>query len=116
MSNYQNGFCRGYFTKQADASEAAVDAVGGVANTTKDIVSMILPYAIVAPAVFGVAAGTIQSKITSPSALDKKLIQKAMLSQNMDRQLSELRRRKALRQDQEEQASVIPAERSLHLG
>ena len=116
MNNHDNGFCLGYFTKQAGPSDAGVEAIGGIASTGKDIAMSILPYLIVAPAVFGVAAGAIHSKVTSPSKIDKDLVQKAVLSQNLDQQIAELRRRRLQRQDRMEQASDRPAERSLHIG
>ena len=124
MDASEYGFQEGYMNKVAfippwtkflAALGIGAGAVGsGVGAAGAETAGRYLvPAFVAAPALAGIATGTLQSRITSPTKLDTETLQKAIVAAELEQAVAELKRRKALREVEEEEKS--PEERSIHI-
>jgi hypothetical protein len=95
-------------------------ATGKTVDFGKEIaVNWVIPIALVAPAVAGVAAGITASKLMRPSKLDEESIQQELESATGERVLAELQRKRFqdLREEESESERTEPgsSERTLRL-
>ena len=83
------------------------------------LTNWLLPLALVAPGIVGVAMGAAHSKATSPTKLDEETIQASMESSELEQLLGTMRRRKqqALAQEDvtNESAKRTVPERSIRM-
>ena len=93
MNEMLIGYQDGYMAKEggADASIGLGVAGGTLAAETA---ANILPYVLLIPALMGAGAGTLHSKLTSPSKLDQETVQKALEAAELEEYQAELRRRR----------------------
>ena len=116
------GYIHGFFKEAWDlpgagAAGAAAEAATGLSEQALDILSrFILPTAIMAPALMGLASGSLHSKLTSPSKLDQEGVQKALLAAELEEFAATMKRRRelALRKEKERKAEMRAPPRSIH--
>lgn len=107
MNSRSIGYHDGYMWKQADpitaasaASAALTGAKAGVGFTAESAAALI-PWILLFPAAVGVGAGTLHSKLTSPSKTEQETAQKALEVADLEQTAIELERRRqaAARED-----------------
>jgi hypothetical protein len=110
----KSAYLDGYLTKMAGVGDiAAKGAEAGV-----DLLSALLPYALVVPPLLGAGAGLAHSKMTSPTVMDQESVQKALEAAELEEFAAELKRRQAQEEFEaakrnEEKES--PSARTLHI-
>lgn len=103
----QQIFMMGYLDKRADVADALAEGGSWLADKA-------WLAAIAAPALGGVAAGALASKLTSPSD-EKTDIQKALIAAELEEAVAELKRKRAIELAKLGAQNVAGKERSLHI-
>jgi len=119
MSDRYKGYSDGYMHKTAFIGGAVKGAAKGTAKGAWEIYeSYIIPALILGPALAGIGAGALHSKVTSPSNLDKETAQKAIEVAELEEFNTSLKRRKEqdmLHQRLKQRLTGGRNERSLHI-
>ena len=106
-----DGFQDGYLHKEAIAPAVAASLgaggkmiggaavagpiIGGAAGMAGKSADKLKAIALLLPIMLGVGAGASVSKLTSPSGTDTENMQKSLLASEMEEAITELRRKKA---------------------
>jgi len=104
---YKQGYLQKTAAEESNPILGLIDRIGGKAA------DIGMTAAIAAPAVAGLAAGGLHSKLTSPAG-SATLAQKALIAAELEEALAELKRRRAV-ELAKETANVPGKQRSLHL-
>jgi hypothetical protein len=122
MKSAHKGYIAGYLGKEADIAAGVGEAVGefggaGVGAAKDVLVDWVIPVALAAPGVAGLALGLAHSRATSPSKLDEESIQKRMELNELEQAVAELKRRRehALNESGRRRIQGAGTERSIRL-
>lgn len=113
----ESAYLDGYLHKEALLG-GTVDSGINATRMGKEVAESLVPYFLIAPALLGAGAGLVHSKVTSPSSMDEKAVQKALEAAELEEFAAELKRRRKqaeIEQAESEQEKENPSARSLHI-
>ena len=88
------GYQDGYMHKQAGPIGTGISGGAAAGSFVAEGAANILPYVLLIPALMGAGAGSLHSKMTSPSNVDQETVQKSLEAAELEEFQAELQRRR----------------------